>query len=101
MSPLGHDTCSVIIVHACTMIIVHACTMIIVHACTIAIGHFCTGSGGRSPSGGLDELVHGFTDTSVMIYTLYVMQATTRKELFSITLCMKMIGCEGKRDDVR
>ena len=50
MSPIGHDTCSVIIVHArtmiivraCTMIIMHACTMIIVHACTMIIVHACT-----------------------------------------------------------
>ena len=42
MRPLGHDTCTVIIVLACTMIIVHACTVIIVHACTMIIVYACT-----------------------------------------------------------
>ena len=42
MSPLGHDECTVIIVHACTMIIVHACTMIIVHAWITITVHACT-----------------------------------------------------------
>ena len=42
-------------------------------------------------SGGLDEFIQGLTDTSSMRYTLYVMQVTAREELFSITLCMKMI----------
>ena len=41
ISPVGHDMCTMIIVHACAIIIVHACTMIIVHACTSIIVHTC------------------------------------------------------------
>ena len=42
MSPIGHDTCTMIIVHTCTEMIVHARTMIVVHACTMIIVHVCT-----------------------------------------------------------
>ena len=52
MSPVWHDTCTKIIVHACTrivvlihartMVMVYACIMIIVHASTMTIVHACT-----------------------------------------------------------
>ena len=47
MSSIGHDACTMIIVHACTMIIVHVCSLIIIHACirgNMMVGSFTLGS---------------------------------------------------------